>query len=302
MDFIPAAVLPISGDPGMPPRLDVLQKAWFDKWLKEIDNGVDKYSPITLKQPNGLWISRTGVPTSGSAYRRMFLDGASSGTAPHARADGGLRPTPGGEVRSFTVAPGLASFCSRDAGRISGGLTGIIVACSEDSRIHEQEGLTFTSAPVAEPTTISGPIAVHLNAVHDTKDGYWAVTVNDVAPNGSSRQLSSGQLVASLRYIDESSSRKDDSGFYTDPVAAVDIDKRQTTEPGVPVTLDIATTAIDTTLEPGHRLRLDVFASNFPRGLPPTPVLIDSQLAPQHLQLDPAAPSWINVSTSRSLN
>src|SRR5207249_888148 len=32
-----------TGKPGLPPRLDVLQRAWFDKWLKGIDNNIDSY-------------------------------------------------------------------------------------------------------------------------------------------------------------------------------------------------------------------------------------------------------------------
>ena len=46
-----------------PARLDVLQKAWFDKWLKGIDNGIDKYSPVTLKQVGDKWISAEQFPT-----------------------------------------------------------------------------------------------------------------------------------------------------------------------------------------------------------------------------------------------
>lgn len=30
------------GEPGNPPRLDVLQRAWFDKWLEGIDNGASR--------------------------------------------------------------------------------------------------------------------------------------------------------------------------------------------------------------------------------------------------------------------
>ncbi|MGY2063688.1 CocE/NonD family hydrolase C-terminal non-catalytic domain-containing protein, partial [Nocardia gipuzkoensis] len=70
---------------------------------------------------------------------------------------------------------------------------------------------------------------------------------------------------------------------------------RQTTEPGVPVTVDIALTPTDAVLHPGHRLRVDVYASNFPKGVPPLPILVDSGLRPEHLRLDPDAPSWVNV-------
>lgn len=283
------------GRPGMPPRLDVLQRAWFDHWLRGIDNGIEQYSPLTLKQPNGAWTTATSFPRQGMTYQRMYLTDRPSGTAPTALSDGGLARTVDPVVRDLTVAPSLLGICSRDGATALAGATSIIVACAEDSRIREAQGLTFTSNPVTEPTAVSGPVSVHLNAVHDTKDGYWTFTVNDVSPDGRSRQISTGQLVSSLREIDDSRSERSPNGDYSRPVPVLDFNRRQVTVPGAPVTLDIAGVPIDTTLQPGHRLRVDVFAADFPKGLPPTPILVDSQLAPQHLRLDPGAPSWVNV-------
>ncbi len=283
------------GHPGTPPRMDVLQRAWFDKWLKGIDNGIENYSPLTLQQPTREWSAAASFPRPGVSYQRMYLTDRPSGTAPTALHDGGLALTPSPEVRDLTVAPSLLSICSRDSAIALASVTSVIVACAEDSRIREAQGLTFTSNPVDRTTAVSGPISVHLNAVHDTKDGYWTVTVNDVAPDGRSRQISTGQLVSSLREIDDARSQRSANGDYTHPVPYIDINRRQTTIPGQPVTLDVAASPVDATLQPGHRLRVDVFASDFPKGLPPTPILLDSQLAPQHLRLDPNAPSWVNI-------
>ncbi|MFI9403329.1 CocE/NonD family hydrolase [Nocardia sp. NPDC052316] len=288
------------GRNGMP-RLDTLQRAWFDKWLRGIDNGVDKFAPLTMKQPGGTWTTSDTFPRKGTGYQRMYLTDRPSGTAPGARYDGGLSrnsPTAG---RDLTVAPGLASLCSRDTATSLAGIPSIIVGCTEDSRIRETEGLTFTSSPVTEPTAVSGPINIHLNVSHEAADGYWVVTVNDVAPDGQSRQISAGQLVSSMRAIDDSRSDKSANGDYIRPVYYIDLDKRQLTVPGEPMTLDIGSDPIDTTLQPGHRLRVDIFASNFPKGLPPLAVLNDSQLKPQHLQLDPDAPSWMNVALSQPI-
>lgn len=59
--------------------------------------------------------------------------------------------------------------------------------------------------------------------------------------------------------------------------------------------LDISVPGIDAVLQPGHRLRVDVYAGNFPKGLPITAMMVDSGLRPQHLLLDPAAPSFVNI-------
>ncbi|WP_405160409.1 CocE/NonD family hydrolase [Nocardia sp. NBC_01499] len=283
-----------SGRPGLPPRMDVLQRAWFDKWLKGIDNGIDQYGPVTVRQQGGGWITTPSFPQPGIDYRRMYFSAAPSGTAISVH-DGSLFSAPSPTVDQLTVAPGLTGVCSRDMAQESAGATSIIDGCSKDSRIQELGGLTFTSAPVPEPTTISGPIAVRLNTVHDATDGYWTVTVNDVAPDGQSSVLSSGQLVSSLRAIDEARSTRLPNGDYTEPVPDLSLDSRQPTVPGQPTALDISVPGIEAVLQPGHRLRVDVYAGNFPRGLPPMPLLVDSGLRPQHLLLDPNQPSFVNL-------
>ncbi|GAB2730774.1 CocE/NonD family hydrolase [Nocardia thraciensis] len=286
--------------PGLPPRLDVLQRAWFDKWLKGIDNGIDTYGPVTLRQQGGGWITQDGFGPSApeqqaADYRRMYLSANRSGTADASLYDGSLTPDANGDTARLSVAPGLTTLCSNDAAQATAGMLAIIDGCAKDSRVAETNGLTFTSSPVAGPTTISGPIAVRLNTVQDAADGYWVATVNDVAPDGQSTVLSSGQLMASLRQVDEERSSRSANGDYTDPRAYTSLDKRQPTVPGEATTLDIALPATEAVLRPGHRLRVDVFAGNFPKGLPILPMLIDTGLKPQHVQLDPNAPSFVNI-------
>ncbi|BCK58830.1 CocE/NonD family hydrolase [Nocardia wallacei] len=288
-----------SGRPGLPPRLDVLQRAWFDKWLKGIDNGIDTYGPVTLRQQGGGWITQNGFGPSAPAeeaseYRRMYLSANRSGTA-NSVYDGSLTGFANGDTARLTVSPGMTTLCSNDAAQATAGVLSIIDGCAKDSRVAELNALTFTSDPVAEATTISGPIAVRLNTVQDAADGYWVATVNDVAPDGQSTVLSSGQLMASLRQVDEARSTRSANGDYTDPRAYTSLDKREPTVPGEMTTLDLALTATDAVLQPGHRLRVDVFAGNFPKGLPILPMLIDTGLKPQHIQLDPNSPSFVNI-------
>ncbi|WP_238846283.1 CocE/NonD family hydrolase [Nocardia terpenica] len=143
----------------------------------------------------------------------------------------------------------------------------------------------------------SAPIDVHLNTVYDATDGYWSATLNDVAPDGLSTVLSTGQLVVSLRAIDPGRSTRSADGDLTGPYTKLTLDSRQPVVPGQPTTIDLALTPTDAILQPGHRLRADVYASNFPKGLPVLlfPFLADTRLQPQHLDLDTAAPSFVNV-------
>ncbi|MFG1797954.1 CocE/NonD family hydrolase [Nocardia sp. NPDC049149] len=282
------------GKPGEPPRIDVLQRAWFDKWLKGIDNGIDGYGPVTMWQQGAGWTSAEQFPRPEASHRRLYFSAAPSGTTTTSVHDGTLTAEPTPETNRLTVAPGLASLCSADSVQ---GTAGILVfsGCGKEARIQELSGLTFTSPPVTAPTPISGPIAVHLNTVHDATDGYWTATLNDVAPDGRSVTLTTGQLMSSLRAIDDGQSRRSPDGAYTDPFPVMSLAERKAVVPGQPVQLDVGLAPTDAILQPGHRLRVDIFAGNYPKGLPIRPLLDATELKPQHLQLDPSAPSYVNV-------
>ncbi|MCM6777689.1 CocE/NonD family hydrolase [Nocardia sp. CDC159] len=283
------------GKPGRPPRLDVLQRAWFDRWLKGIDNGIDTFGPITSEQLGGGWTSTDRYPRAGVEYRRMYLNGAPSGTTATSVHDGTLTPANTTAPQRLTIGPGITSICSNDTAVGTAGLTVLLSGCTNDARPQELNGLTFTSTPVAEPTLISGPVNVHLNTVLDTIDGYWSATLNDVAPDGRSTVLATGQLTASLRALDPAKSERSANGDLTVPYPKLTFESRQPLTPGAPTVLDIGLTPTDAVLQPGHRLRVDVYASNFPKGMALMPILVDSRLAPQHLELNPDQPSFVNV-------
>ncbi|CRK53508.1 Hydrolase [Rhodococcus sp. RD6.2] len=286
------------GTPGAPPRIDVLERAWFDKWLKGIDNGIDEYGPVTLLQQGGGWTTTDQFPRAGVEYERLYLSAAPSGTAGHSVHDGSLAADKPADSARLTVAPGLRSLCSRDSAQGTAGATVILGSvCTKDSRVQEGDGLTFTGAPVTEPTAISGPINVRLNTVHDATDGFWAVTLNDVAPDGRSTVLSNGALTSSLRAVDDSKSTKAPNGDYVDAHHRLSLESRQPTVPGEPTVLDVKLLATDAILQPGHRLRVDVYALSAPRYLPLGPMRSDSALRPQHLQLDPNQPSFVTYPT-----
>ncbi|WP_081512267.1 CocE/NonD family hydrolase [Nocardia donostiensis] len=290
-----------TGKNGAPPRLDVLQRAWFDHWLKGVDNGITEYGPVIVREQGGGWVTLDQFPQRGMTHRRVYLSNEPSGSAPHSLHDGSLTTELPQQQAKLTVAPGITTLCSRDAAQGSAGITALIDACTKDSRIAERNALTFTSTPVAEATSISGPIAVHLNTVHDAGDGYWNVTVNDVAPDGTSTVLTTGQLTASLRAVDETRSTRSASGDFTDPHHPITLDSMLPVTPGEPVTLDIAVIPTQAVLQPGHRLRIDVFAGNSPKAVPFRPMLNNTELKPQHLVLDPNAPSFVNLPTDRPL-
>jgi uncharacterized protein len=287
------------GRANTPPRLDVLQKAWFDKWLKGIDNGIDSYGPVNLKQVGDPWITAQQFPRAGMSRQRLYLDDRRSGTAPYAVHDGSLTTGVPKSRGRLTVSPGLATVCSRDAAQQLAGALALFPFCAKDARISERNALSFTTAPMATTRSVSGYTNLHLNTVMDATDGYWTATLNDVAPDGTSKVISSGQVMASLRGYDRQRSQFAPNGDVIDPFYTLTLASRQRVAPGRPVTLDIGLLPTEALIRPGHRLRVDVFAMNFPRGLPLRPLLNESQLRPQHIQLDPNRPSFVNLPLSR---
>ena len=304
-----------------PPRLDVLQKAWFDHWIKGIDNGVETLGPVLEKIPGAQgWQRISQLPRPGMTNERLYLNGDISGTAFRTQHDGSLSAKAPTKTDQLTVRVGVASLCSDITNTQYLGPTSILMACAQDERPHEIDGLTFTSAPVSVPTVISGPIAVHLNTQHEGTDGFWMATVTDVDPDsGNSLPLSTGWVVSSLRQIDEARSKRGPNGDYIDPIQTLDLNRGyQPVVPGTPMIIDFATYPLDAVLQPGHRLRVSAYSSNYPSALPPMPMMIGAGLTPppydvrdavllftrgntfypEHLNIDPAAPSWVSVPTS----
>ena len=290
------------GNPGQPPRIDVLQRAWFDKWLKGIDNGIDRYSPATINSFNGGWEQADSFPLPGQEHRRLYLHSNRSGTAPQAVQDGSLAATPPTTAAKWTVAPGLSTICSNDATRDSTGLLAVFPGCADDNRTAEQGALTFTSPAVGAPTKISGPINVHLNTQVDGTDGFYSTVISDVSPDGRSRVISTGSMTTSIRkQLDPAKSGYSPNGDLTDPYYTLDIDTRQTVKPGEVSMLEVGALATGAVLQPGHRLRVSVYSMNFPRSISLGPVSAESGMKPEHIVLDPNNPSWVNVPSDRPI-
>ncbi|WP_166904909.1 CocE/NonD family hydrolase [Mycobacterium sp. DL440] len=304
-----------------PPRADVLQKAWFDHWLKGIDNGVQNLGPVLEKMPGAQgWQRISQLPRPGMTNRRMYLRSEESHTAVRTLHDGSLSPLPPATPNRLTVKVGVASLCSDITNTQYLGITAILMECAQNENTHEVDGLTFTSEPVSVPTVLSGPVAVHLNTRHEGTDGFWMATVSDVdAATGTSVPLSTGWVVSSMRQVDEERSKRGPDGDYVDPIQTLDLKRGyQPVTPGEPTTIDFGTYPLDAVLQPGHRLRVSIYSSNYPSAVPPMPMMMAAGLTPppydvrdvallfdrsntfypEHLDIDPAAPSWVSVPTS----
>ncbi|ALG85088.1 CocE/NonD family hydrolase [Gordonia phthalatica] len=291
------------GQKGHPPRIDVLARAWYDRWLKGIHNGIDRYSPATLaSEPTGNFLQGDTYPLPGYTYQRQYLRGTPSRTVNTPVAgDGSLSSAKPTRRATREVKPGLSTLCDRDAAQAAAGVTILFDFCGKDTRLSEVAAQTFTGKPVSSLTRISGTPVVHLRQRLKATDGYWHATVNIVSPDGRSQIVSMGQLMVSLRGVDASKSTYAPNGDLTDPFLYLSLDHYSKVRPGQILDIDIPMSATQAALKPGDRLRVDLYSFNFPKSVPLGPGLWSSQLRPQYIEIDPANPSWVNVPLSKAI-
>ena len=142
-------------------------------------------------------------------------------------------------------------------------------------------GLGATSAMAAEPVTPKAKGDIVLN-----------VRVTDVAPDGSSRELSNGILTASLRRVDPARSRYLD-GQMIQPWHPFTEDSREDVGMSTPVLLPIEVFPSSFVIKQGHKLRVTVGASDFPHGLPPLADLADQLVGLLTVYSDAEHPSSV---------
>ncbi|MVU82685.1 CocE/NonD family hydrolase [Nocardia sp. ET3-3] len=276
-----------------PQRLDELQCAFFDRWVKGIDNGIDAYGPVTVRQLGGGWVARDGYPHPAARVHRWYLSRHASGAAPHAAHDGSLRQWPDrypARIRLPRKRPGIASQTS--TWLMCGLPTAFGRSWSIDDRAHEAATVTFTGDALDHDLLLSGPINLHLRVSAAGTDAFWAVTVCDVAPDGVSTVIARGALRSSRRALDAEASGYQDGELLAaaHPMSAETVLR---VTPGVPHDLDIDITPTEAILRAGHRLRVAIARTSWPRYFL-TPA-VSRHIKDQHIVLDPQHPGHLSV-------
>ncbi len=211
---------------------------WFDHWLKGIDNGVTDEPPVKLFiMGENRWRDESEWPLARAEYTPFYLhsDGGHGGGALS-------REAPGDET------PDRYTYDPADPVPTLGGailMNGLYGPGVKDQRPIEArpDVLVYTSAPLVEDTEVTGPIVVKLWAISDAPDTDWVARLVDAHPDGFAQNLTDGVIRA--RYRD---------GDTPKPI-----------EPGqaYEYTIDLWSTA--NVFKAGHRVRLDVTSSCFPR-------------------------------------
>ena len=223
-----------------------MQTRWFDHFLKGEANGVLDEPPVKIfVMGPDVWREEADWPLPDTDWQQWYLHSAgSAGTKP---ADGVLsRHTPGDEpADSYLYDP-------RDPVPTVGGasfLPGLFIAANagpRDQREVEQRAdvLCYTSEVLTADMEVTGPVRLVLYVSSSAADTDFTGKLVDVHPDGTALILTDGILRA--RYRESLSTQK----LLT---------------PGEVYRIEIDLVATANVFAAGHRIRLEVSSSNFPR-------------------------------------
>lgn len=224
--------------------------AFFDYWMKDIQaEGVDFTKPVKLfVMGDNQWRYEKEWPLARTQYTKFYMNPVKSGTI-ESLNDGKLttrapqkmnrpltykydpmNPTPtrgGATLYSFPFGPKGAP----GAGPL-------------DQSPIETSMLTFTSDPMKSDLEVTGPVKAVLYAASSAVDTDWVVRVTDVGPDGKSITVVDGIQRARYRT----------SGTRPSLI-----------EPGKIYEYEVDLWATSYVFKPGHRIRVSVNSSSFPR-------------------------------------
>jgi putative CocE/NonD family hydrolase len=216
------------------------QLRWFDHWLKDINNGMMEEPPIRLfVMGTNQWRDEYEWPLARTRYAPCYFH--SHGKANSMHGDGMLSFEPPTEEPADHYR-----YDPADPVPTCGGNTLIIPVGVKDQREVEarQDVLVYTGEPLEKPLEVTGPIKVVLYASSSAPDTDFTAKLVDVRSDGYAQNIADGILRA--RYRESSMTPK----FLT---------KGEVYE----LTIDLWATSH--VFLPGHRLRVEVSSSNFPR-------------------------------------
>src|SRR5437870_28855 len=222
-----------------------LQVRWFDHWLKDSDTGMLNEAPIKLfVMGANVWRDEQEWPLARAIETRYYLH------------SGGHANTLDGNGTLSTDAPGAepSDQYTYDPANPVKTRGGALLMAPEypagpfDQRATEgrQDVLVYTTPVLEQDVEVTGPILVHLWATSSAPDTDFVARLVDVHPSGYAQNLADGVIRARYRNFTKG-------------------EKPTLLEPGRAYEYEIDLWATSNVFKAGHRIRLDVTSSNFPR-------------------------------------
>lgn len=250
-----------------------MELAWFDRWLKGADTGIDDTDTplhVYLRGAN-TWVDAAHYPFSEATPKSFYL-GAGNTLGAAAPADAA-----GSDQLVYT---GIGSPCGRQADQwgAGGAALGFETAmtsnpCANDDSTQQvgPGALTYTTAPLGKDTILAGPMTATIYATSTAPEVLLEATVDDIAPDGTSTPLTTGALTGSHRALDEARSWRGADGKLLLPYHPYTRAAASPVPTGQVTRFDIEVFPTAAQVAAGHQLRLTLTASDFPHLLPTAP-------------------------------
>ncbi|MDP1860473.1 MAG: CocE/NonD family hydrolase [Gemmatimonadaceae bacterium] len=230
-------------------RLDwtAIYLSWFDRWLKEKQDAIATLPRLQLYlMGKNEWRAEREWPLARTQFTKYYLH--SAGRANSRFGDGTLSTqAPRNEPADvFTYDP--ATPAPTTGGSICGACTGTLK--SKEGAVDQSElemrndVLVYTGVPLVEGLEVTGPLEASITLSSSAKDTDVNVKLVDVAPDGTAWYVQEG--VARARY-------------------RMGLDAARLMEPGKTYSIVVRMQATSHWFAPGHRIRVEVTSSSFPR-------------------------------------
>ena len=215
---------------------------WFDYWLKDIDTGVMDEDPITYYTiGDNEWRTTKVWPVAGVEGENWYFNHEKSNSATSINDALLSKEQPRLEIKNQYNYDPKSPIITIGGKNLFGEGSGLGPL---DQRPAEGQSLTYTSDPLIEPLQIAGTVTATLFVSSDAIDTDFTVKLTDVSPEGASYLLNEGALRMRFRE---------------------GLDREVFMEDGKVYEIEINLHDIAHVFETGHRIRVAVASSNFPR-------------------------------------
>jgi len=226
------------------PRVRTLQLAWFDRFLK-ISPESKHRSPllhIFVMGPN-VWREEHEWPLARTRYTPYYLE--SEGHANTASGDGKLSRHLDRDRDADHFAYNPANPVPTNGGAVCCNPRLLRAGPLDQSRVEQRHDvLVYTSVPLREDLEATGPVGVTLYVMTSANDTDFSAKLVDVFPDGRPLLVTDG--LTRLRY-------------------RLSLSKPALVKKNAPYQVHIDAGVTSWVFGKGHRIRLEVSSSNFPR-------------------------------------
>lgn len=218
---------------------------WFEYWLKGIENGVRDMPRVRIYvMGKNEWRNESEWPLARTEFRNYYLH--SSGRANNLLGDGRLNPLRADQETpdKYVYDPGNP-VPSRGGPLCCMGTSDAPEGSFDQREVEARDDvLVYSTPPLDKGMEVTGPLQAVLYVSSDARDTDFTAKLVDVYPDGTAYNIQEGVLRARYR-----------EGW----------DKKVWMEPHKVYEVNLQMEATSNFFGPGHRVRLEISSSNFPR-------------------------------------